>query len=110
MWASGGMAYALVLDASTNRCRGSSPLSPTMNFKERLDILCERVLTEHKEFRKIIKKVEQQGWEVEHTRKGHIKFRPPNPEFGIIIASGTPSDHRALKNLVARLRRAGAII
>lgn len=48
-----------------------------------------------------------QGWKVDRTAKGHPRFTPPDPNQDIIIGSGTPSDVRAIRNLLARLKRAG---
>lgn len=44
------------------------------------------------------------GWTVEKTAGNHIKFKPP---FGkeVIHAGSTPSDHRAIKNLEAQIKR-----
>jgi predicted RNA binding protein YcfA (HicA-like mRNA interferase family) len=59
-----------------------------------------------KELKEIVKSAENQGWRVERTKKGHLKFLAPDHE-NIVVAAGTPSDHRALTNLVSRLRRFG---
>lgn len=48
-----------------------------------------------------------QGWRVERTRSGHWRFLPPNPSLPAVVASGTPSDWRALRNFRAQLRRSG---
>jgi len=50
-----------------------------------------------------------QGFIVGRTMKGHPKFTPPDPTKEIVVFSGTPSDHRSLKNGLARLRRQGFI-
>jgi hypothetical protein len=50
-----------------------------------------------------------QGWKVDRTAKGHPRFTPPDPTMEIVIGSGTPSDVRSLRNLLARLRRAGLV-
>lgn len=60
----------------------------------------------NKDTRKLSKRVRKQGWEVYYTRNGHICFRSPSGEK--VIGPGTASDWRALKNLKANLRRAGA--
>ncbi|MBA3300846.1 MAG: type II toxin-antitoxin system HicA family toxin [Thermoleophilaceae bacterium] len=59
-----------------------------------------------KEFKEIIKAAKEQGWRVEPTKKGHVKFFAPDDE-NIVTAGGTPSDHRAIANLISRLRRYG---
>lgn len=59
-----------------------------------------------KALRPIIKKARKQGWKVDLTKSGHVRFKPPTSGQSIITA-GTASDHRSLKNLRADLRRAG---
>ncbi len=49
----------------------------------------------------------EQEWRVERTSKNQIQFFPPPPSKVIITASGTPSDWRAIKNLLSHLRREG---
>lgn len=49
------------------------------------------------------------GWRVE-DRKDAVLIYPPDKEQGIITAHRTPSDHRAIANTKARLRRAGGPI
>lgn len=61
------------------------------------------------DIRKIEQAARKQGFRVERTSKGHIRFVPPDPTKAIVIASGTPSDTRAIHNLVARLRRSGLV-
>ena len=59
-----------------------------------------------KEVKDLIRSLRKQGWTVEQTRNNHWKATAPTggqPEY---IAS-TPSDHRSLKNTVARLKRLG---
>lgn len=50
-----------------------------------------------------------QGWRMETTKKGHLKWFPPDPSKNFVIGSGTPSDHRAIKNFVAHLKKSGFI-
>jgi hypothetical protein len=47
------------------------------------------------------------GWR--GTRKGHPVFYHPDPNGPAITASGTPSDRRAILNLLALLKKAGLI-
>jgi hypothetical protein len=47
------------------------------------------------------------GWRVAKTKRGWVLY-PANKSFGPITLHKTPSDHRAWKNTLARLRRAGA--
>lgn len=59
-----------------------------------------------KDLKEVVAAAERQGWRVEATKKGHLKFFAPDAE-NIVTTGGTPSDHRALANLIARLRRYG---
>jgi len=59
-----------------------------------------------KELKEIAREAERQGWRVGKTKKGHPQFFAPDGE-NIITAAGTPSDHRSIDNLIARLRRYG---
>lgn len=45
-----------------------------------------------------------QGWRVETTGKGHVRWVPP---IGCVIYSGLTSNSSGWKNLEAMLRRAG---
>lgn len=56
--------------------------------------------------KKLIKLAEKQGWRVRVTKRGHVLFYPPKGT-GSACASGTPSDHRTIKNTVADLKRLG---
>jgi predicted RNA binding protein YcfA (HicA-like mRNA interferase family) len=54
--------------------------------------------------RKLIKKLEDRGWSMEHTRNGHMKFTfPDTGDF--LIAASSASDCRAEKNLLAHAKR-----
>lgn len=57
-----------------------------------------------------IKLATNQNWKVEATRKGHLRFTPPDPDKEQVICSGTPSDTRAHNNALAQLRRNGLVI
>lgn len=67
---------------------------------------CLTVASAKKELKEIIREAERQGWRVGKTKKGHPQFFVPDGE-NIVTAAGTPSDHRSIDNLVARLRRYG---
>jgi hypothetical protein len=43
------------------------------------------------------------GWTASSTKNGHIRLTSPN--WQVVILPSTPSDHRALKNARALLRR-----
>lgn len=51
-----------------------------------------------------------QGWKFSYTKSGHYRARPPEGMGGLIHISGTPSDRRALLNMKAMFRRAGAVL
>jgi len=61
------------------------------------------------DLRDIERAAREQGWRVGRTRKGHPMFYPPKLDVEPIVTSGTPSDQRALKNLVSRRRAAGLV-
>ncbi len=58
-----------------------------------------------KDMRKIVKALEDQGFEVATTRRGHLVVT----RDGRVVAvfSGTASDWRSLRNSLADARRAG---
>ncbi len=60
-------------------------------------------------FRSVSYAAEEQGFEIAMTRNGHRKFIPPDKTKAIVYAASTPSDHRALRNLISQLRRSGLI-
>ncbi len=47
------------------------------------------------------------GWRVEEVKKGWMIY-PPDKRLPAIAVHKTPSDHRAWKNTLSRLRRSGA--
>ncbi len=61
------------------------------------------------DLRDIVKAAEEQGFRVERTSKGHWKFLPLDKKYPAEFFSGTPSDQRAILNLIGKLRRAGLI-
>lgn len=44
---------------------------------------------------------------MDRTRGGHIRFVPADKTKDIVVSSTTSSDHRAIKNLTAMLRKSG---
>lgn len=58
-----------------------------------------------KDIRCLIKALQQQGFEIRTTKRGHHLIS----KDGVIVASlaGTPSDYRSIRNSLAALRRAG---
>ncbi len=59
-----------------------------------------------KDMKTLVREAEAQGWTVEVTGGGHYKWTPPDSERRIFSPT-TPGDRRALKNLVAHLKRHG---
>jgi hypothetical protein len=59
------------------------------------------------DWKKLVGESERQGWAVERGRKGQLKLIPPDPTKQIVFIHGTPSDHRAIKNTIAEMRRQG---
>ncbi len=58
-----------------------------------------------KELKKIVKALEEQGFEVTPTSDGHQLVRKDGRR--ITTFSGSPSDHRSWKNSLNHARRAG---
>jgi hypothetical protein len=58
-----------------------------------------------KEARAIVRKAETQGFTVKEKKNGWMLLTPNGQ--GAVMIHKTPSDHRALKNELARLRRYG---
>lgn len=59
-----------------------------------------------KELNKLFTEIEAQGGRIKPTKKGHMIY-PPDPDRNPVSVHRTPSDHRAMLNLRAELRRAG---
>jgi DNA-binding XRE family transcriptional regulator len=59
------------------------------------------------ETRKLAEIAKAQGWRMDHTALGHVRFYPADKGRPAVIGGGTPSDWRGLLNLRADLRRAG---
>ncbi len=55
------------------------------------------------------KAAREQGWRVTRTTKGHWQFWPPDRRIPPATFAGTPSDWRAIRNLIADLRRKGFV-
>lgn len=56
--------------------------------------------------RRLLNEAERQGWTVSPGKGGHIKLYSPDG-FTIVTMGSTESDRRALRNTIARMRRAG---
>lgn len=63
-----------------------------------------------KDIKKLIRRIQTwQGWRVEERSKGWMVY-PPDKTKPAITIHRTPSDHRAWRNMISQLRRAGAPI
>ena len=75
-------------------------------------------MTVPKRLKKVVKAAEAAGWTYDETRRGHPRLSPPSGKIdertGSLMAPvtfpKTPSDHRADRNGIAALRRAGVDI
>lgn len=47
----------------------------------------------------------RQGWRIEKTARCHLKWRAPTG--ALVVTSSTPSDQRAVRNIVSDLKRGG---
>jgi hypothetical protein len=61
----------------------------------------------NKEFKNLVRSLQQQGVRVKRTQKSHICVITPK---GPVFCASTPSDNRALKNAIAMLKRKGVKI
>ncbi len=61
------------------------------------------------EIHRLMKLAQDQGWRVEKQAGGHWGFFPKDKRRKPVFTGGTPSDHRAMKNFRAQLRRAGLV-
>ena len=59
-----------------------------------------------KDFKKILREAERQGWRSRETTKGLMLF-PPDTSKSPVAIHRTPSDHRALANVLAQMRQRG---
>jgi hypothetical protein len=76
-------------------------------FVESIDVIQE-LKTMDDELRKYRRTAREQGWHERPTKKG-FQLIPPAPEKEPVQVHGTPSDHRALRNLLSDLRRNGLV-
>lgn len=58
------------------------------------------------DMRRLTRALEDAGYVVDRTRRGHIRVRTATGRV-VAIGSGTPSDHRSWANFIAQLRRDG---
>lgn len=53
----------------------------------------------------VVREARRQNFTVEPTRNQHLRFTPPDKSRQPVTTGGTPSDKRALQNLISDLRR-----
>lgn len=58
-----------------------------------------------RDMRHLLKQAQRRGWTLRPTSKGHIKLTAPSGQTTVV--GGNESDHRALHNNIAKLRRMG---
>jgi len=58
-----------------------------------------------KEMKKLMKRVQDNGWDYRRRRSGHYVIEGPKGQR--VYCSGTASDHRAIKNIKKDLAKAG---
>lgn len=61
-----------------------------------------------KETREVVREAQRQGFRVKDTKSGWLLF-PNDKSLPPVLVHKTPSDHRAWRNTLARLRRAGLV-
>lgn len=61
-------------------------------------------MSQREEFRKLIRTYVARGWEVTRRKCGHLCLCSPIRKTKVFMPS-TPSDHRSLKNVKAKLKR-----
>lgn len=61
-------------------------------------------MARNRELQRALRSLQQQGVAVKKTKKNHICVITPK---GPVYCASTPSDHRAVKNALAMLRRKG---
>lgn len=62
-------------------------------------------MAKFKDFDRLQTEYENAGWTIRRTGGGHLRWTGPNGE-GPVFTASTPSDHRAIQNIKATLRRA----
>lgn len=60
-----------------------------------------------KDLRQLVTKATKQGWIIKRTGGNHLKWQPPRGQF--VISSYSPSDPRAIKNIVRELEKRGYV-
>lgn len=65
-------------------------------------------MAHNKDLKNLVKSLEDQGWTTRDTRKGLYLLAPDG--VGAVLVHYTNSDHRAWKNTLAEIRRAGGSV
>ncbi len=63
-----------------------------------------------REYRPLVEAARAAGWTVTQTRNSHLRLVPPSKDGTPIVLAGSPSDHRAILNARASLRRQGVSV
>jgi len=58
------------------------------------------------DIQRIVKALTEQGWEIDGSGR-HYKAYPPVKSEPFIVFPKTPSDSRAIKNILSRLKKSG---
>lgn len=61
------------------------------------------------EWRETARKALEQGWVIDFTSGGHLRWTPPDGKRPVVSAN-TPGDHRSVRNTISELVRSGLII
>lgn len=64
----------------------------------------------NREIKDLLDQCVRQGGILTKTGNDHWKVIPPDKTKPIVYSSGTPSDFRSIRNIRAKLRRAGFIV
>jgi predicted RNA binding protein YcfA (HicA-like mRNA interferase family) len=64
-------------------------------------------MTARREARQLAKRAEQQGWTVDLSNGGHLRFKAPDGK--ILFFSSTPSDSRSMKNQISVMKKHGFV-
>lgn len=59
------------------------------------------------DFKAIMKSAQAQGWTITRSRNNHLRWHSPSGQ--VVFSAATPSDHRAIRNHVTMMRRAGYV-
>lgn len=60
-----------------------------------------------KDLHPLIDAAREQGWRVETTSNGHLKFLSKDRSVSPVFGPWTPSDTRSVRNVTTKLRHAG---